>query len=208
VYLTTLGSGRTSQSHMCVRVVGVELPFPQPPHQFHIRLIDGPPNSRHINGRQIQGPLLQARHSQRNTQTSRMGWWPRFFCGEVNHTSESKILNKVKEIAKVHSTIKDHIPELLWHHTSTNPTFAIREALGVAEPTTGGRVLYTLVFRKLHPITKLRSKDLFDVWYQCFQCMYFCHIMVLSVDIACRPRYFVEGRSISSRCQSWQPAVV
>ncbi|KAG2031062.1 hypothetical protein BDR03DRAFT_973469 [Suillus americanus] len=87
------------------------------------------------------------------------------------HTSQPKILDKVKEIAKVHSTVKDHIPELLWHHTFTNPTSAIREALGIPEPTTGSsRVLYILVFRKLHPITKLHGKELFDVWYQCIQC--------------------------------------
>ncbi|KAG2137854.1 uncharacterized protein EDB93DRAFT_1090936 [Suillus bovinus] len=94
----------------------------------------------------------------------------KFFLGEANRTSEPKILDKVKEIAKVHDTVKDHIPELLWHHTFTNPTSAIREALGVPEPTTGSRVLYILVFRKLHPITKLHGKDLFDVWYQCIQC--------------------------------------
>ncbi|KAG1730088.1 hypothetical protein EDB19DRAFT_2012287 [Suillus lakei] len=75
-----------------------------------------------------------------------------------------------EEIAEAHDTVKDHIPELLWHHTFTNPTSAVREALGVPEPTTGSRVLYILVFRKLHPITTLHGKDLFDVWYQCILC--------------------------------------
>ncbi|KAG1873195.1 hypothetical protein F4604DRAFT_1904115 [Suillus subluteus] len=98
------------------------------------------------------------------------GMVAKIFWGEVNRTSEPKILDKVKEIAKVHSTVKDHISELLWHHTFTNPTSAIREALGVPEPTIGSRVLYVLVFRKLHPITKLYGKELFDVWYQCIQC--------------------------------------
>ncbi|KAG2096097.1 uncharacterized protein F5147DRAFT_778460 [Suillus discolor] len=70
----------------------------------------------------------------------------------------------VEEIAKRHPTVEGHIPQLLWHHKFTNPTSAIREALGVPEPTTGGRVLYILVFRKLHPITKLHGKELFDAW--------------------------------------------
>ncbi|KAG2028775.1 hypothetical protein BDR03DRAFT_1063570 [Suillus americanus] len=53
------------------------------------------------------------------------------------------------------------------HHKFANPTSAIREALVVPDPTTGGRVLYILVFRKLEPITELHGKTLFDVWYQC-----------------------------------------
>ncbi|KAG1802086.1 uncharacterized protein HD556DRAFT_1438124 [Suillus plorans] len=83
------------------------------------------------------------------------GMVAKIFWGEASHTSEPDILNKVREIAEVHDTVKDHIPELLWHHRFTNPRSAIREALGVPEPTTGSRVLYILVFRKLLPITKL-----------------------------------------------------
>ncbi|KAG2088563.1 uncharacterized protein F5147DRAFT_620882, partial [Suillus discolor] len=86
----------------------------------------------------------------------------KIFWGEASRISEPEILKKVEEIAKRHPTVEEHIPQLLWHHKFTNPTSAIREALGVPEPTTGGRVLYILVFRKLHPITKLYGKDLFD----------------------------------------------
>ncbi|KAG1804415.1 uncharacterized protein BJ212DRAFT_1486696 [Suillus subaureus] len=98
------------------------------------------------------------------------GMVAKIFWGEVNHTSEPKILEKVKEIAKVHATVKDHVPELLWHHTFTNLTSAIREALGVPDPITGSRMLYILIFPKLHSITKLEDKELFDVWVQCIIC--------------------------------------
>ncbi|KAG2149124.1 uncharacterized protein EDB93DRAFT_362196 [Suillus bovinus] len=98
------------------------------------------------------------------------GMVAKIFWGEANRISEPAILDKVKEIAKAHNTVKDHIPELLWHHQFTNPTSTIREALGVPEPTTGSRVLYILVFRKLHSITTLKTEDLFDVWRQCILC--------------------------------------
>ncbi|KIK33486.1 hypothetical protein CY34DRAFT_813573 [Suillus luteus UH-Slu-Lm8-n1] len=62
------------------------------------------------------------------------------------------------------------LPELPWHHTFTNPMSAMREALGVPEPTTGSRVFYILVFRKLRPITELHGQQLFDVWHQCILC--------------------------------------
>ncbi|KAG2096093.1 uncharacterized protein F5147DRAFT_763603 [Suillus discolor] len=92
------------------------------------------------------------------------GMVAKIFWGEAGRTSEPKILDKVEEIAKVHQTVEGHIPELLWHHAFTNPTSAIREALGVPEPSMGSRVLYILVFRKLHPITKLHGKEIFDAW--------------------------------------------
>ncbi|KAG2107959.1 uncharacterized protein F5147DRAFT_837161 [Suillus discolor] len=98
------------------------------------------------------------------------GMVAKIFWGEASRTSEPEILKKVEEIAKRHPTVQDHIPELLWHHTFTNPTSAVREALGVPEPSMGSRVLYILVFRKLYPITKLHGKDLFDVWRQCILC--------------------------------------
>ncbi|KAG2361983.1 hypothetical protein BDR07DRAFT_1408250, partial [Suillus spraguei] len=98
------------------------------------------------------------------------GMVAKIFWGEASRTSEPEILEKVKEIAKVHDSVRGHIPELLWHHTFTNPTSAIREALGVPDPTTGSRVLYILVFRKLQIITELHGKELFDVWYQCILC--------------------------------------
>ncbi|KAG1801148.1 hypothetical protein EV424DRAFT_1494676 [Suillus variegatus] len=102
------------------------------------------------------------------------GMVAKIFWGEASRTSEPEILKKVEEIAKRHPTVEGHIPQLLWHHKFTNPTSAIREALGVPEPTTGGRVLYILVFRKLYPITTLHGRDLFDVWRQCI----LCHIIL------------------------------
>ncbi|KAG1895329.1 uncharacterized protein F5891DRAFT_984273 [Suillus fuscotomentosus] len=98
------------------------------------------------------------------------GMVAKIFWGEASRTSEPEILKKVEEIAKRHATVQGHVPELLWHHTFTNPTSAIREALDVPEPTTGSRVLYILVFRKLFPITQLHGKELFDVWRQCILC--------------------------------------
>ncbi|KAG1893871.1 uncharacterized protein F5891DRAFT_1256959 [Suillus fuscotomentosus] len=91
---------------------------------------------------------------------------------EASRTSEPDILGKVKETAEAHDTVKDHTPQLLWHHKFTNPTSVIQEALGVPEPTTGSRVLYILVFRKLLPITQLHGKELFDVWRQCISWVY------------------------------------
>ncbi|KAG2107426.1 uncharacterized protein F5147DRAFT_653300 [Suillus discolor] len=98
------------------------------------------------------------------------GMVAKIFWGEASRTSEPEILKKVDEIAKRHVTVQGHVPELLWHHTFTNPTSAIREALDVPEPTKGSRVLYILVFRKLFPITQLHGKELFDVWRQCISC--------------------------------------
>ncbi|KAG2068458.1 hypothetical protein BDR04DRAFT_1079342 [Suillus decipiens] len=98
------------------------------------------------------------------------GMVAKIFWGEASRTSEPEILKKVEEIARVHHTVRGHIPELLWHHVFTNPTSTIREALGVLEPTKGSRVLYILVFPKLHSITILDGKVLFDVWRQCILC--------------------------------------
>jgi hypothetical protein len=99
------------------------------------------------------------------------GMVAKIFWGEIDRTSEPEILKKVKKIAKAYDTVKDHIPELLWHHMFTNPASAIREALGVPETTKGSRVLYILVSPRLQPITKLYDKGLFfDVWHQCILC--------------------------------------
>jgi hypothetical protein len=136
------------------------------------------------------------------------GMVAKIFWGEASRTSEPEILEKVKGIAKVHPTVQGHIPKLLWHHAFTNPTSVIREALGVSEPTKGSRVLYILVFSKLHLITELDGRELFDVWYQCILCMCFVVFMGLFVDMAYRSPYSVEGRGISSRCQPWKPDVV
>jgi hypothetical protein len=97
----------------------------------------------------------------------------KIFWGEASRTTEPKILNKVAKVAKVYDPVKGHTPELLWHHTFTNP---IRESLGVPEPTTRSRVVYIIIFNKLYPITKLHGKELFDVWYQCILCTCFRRI--------------------------------
>jgi hypothetical protein len=104
------------------------------------------------------------------------GMVAKIFWGKASRTSAPKILNKVKKIVKLHDSVKGHIPELLWHCTVTNPTSAIRESLGIPEPTMGSRVLYILVFHKLYPITELHGKELFDVWYQCILCTCFRRI--------------------------------
>ncbi|KAG2097714.1 uncharacterized protein F5147DRAFT_816386 [Suillus discolor] len=62
------------------------------------------------------------------------GMVAKIFWGEASRTSEPEILDKVNEIAKVHSSVKGHIPELLWHYKFTDSTSAIREALGVPDP--------------------------------------------------------------------------
>jgi hypothetical protein len=132
----------------------------------------------------------------------------KIYWGEADHTSEPQILEKVEEIANEHESVKGHIPELLWHHTFMNPTSAFRETLGVPEPTTGSRVLYMLVFRKLNPITELHSQQLFDVLYQCILCKYFRRIYKAFVDMAYRSHYSVEERGPSSGCQSSKLNVV
>ncbi|KAG2071116.1 hypothetical protein BDR04DRAFT_523485 [Suillus decipiens] len=91
-------------------------------------------------------------------------------CGEADRTSEPKILYKVVVIARVYATVKDRVSELLWHHTFTNPTSAIREVLGVPGPTTGSRILHIFIFRKLQTITKLQEKEFFDACFQCILC--------------------------------------
>ncbi|KAG1779616.1 hypothetical protein EV702DRAFT_1194993 [Suillus placidus] len=90
--------------------------------------------------------------------------------GEETRTSEPEILEKVKEIAKVHQSVEGHIPVLLCHQRFTNPTSSIRKALGFLEPTKGSRVLYILVFPKLSPITKLHGDELFNARRQCILC--------------------------------------
>ncbi|KAG1876055.1 hypothetical protein C8R48DRAFT_768896 [Suillus tomentosus] len=119
--------------------------------------------------------------------------------GEASRTSKPEILKKVEEIAKGHAIVQDHVPELLWHYTFTNPTSAIREVLGVPEPTTSSRVLYTLVFRKLFPITELHDKELFYVWRQCI----LCHLTLWKEGVDHRDvspgnlmRYWKDGKQI------------
>ncbi|KAG1905121.1 uncharacterized protein F5891DRAFT_976669 [Suillus fuscotomentosus] len=119
------------------------------------------------------------------------GMVAKIFWGEASRTSEPEILKKVDEIAKRHVTVQGHVPELLWHHTFTNPTSAIREALDVPEPTKGSRVLYILVFRKLFPITQLHGKELFDVWRQCIS----CHLTLWKEGVYHRD-YWKDGKRI------------
>jgi hypothetical protein len=111
------------------------------------------------------------------------------FWEDADCTSQQEIRKKVKEIAEVHDILKDQAP-------------------GVPEATTGNCVLYIPVFSKLHPITELHGKDLFNVWYQCILCKYFRRIYEAFVDMAYRPYYSVEERSPSLRCQSSELDVV
>jgi hypothetical protein len=106
----------------------------------------------------------------------RDGMVAKIFWGEESRTSEPEILKRVEKIANEHDSVRGHIPQLLWHHTFTDPTSAMRKALGVPEPTTGSRILHILVFPKLRPITELHGKELFDVWYQCILCTCFRRI--------------------------------
>ncbi|KAG1765950.1 hypothetical protein EDD22DRAFT_845191 [Suillus occidentalis] len=87
------------------------------------------------------------------------GMVAKIFWGEASRTSEPDVLYKVKEIAKVHIAVRDHIPQLLWHHRFTHPTSAIREALGVPDPTTGSRVLYIPIFPKLRRSRSFTKKS-------------------------------------------------
>lgn len=107
------------------------------------------------------------------------GMVAKIFWGEEARTSEPEILEKVKEIAKVHQSVEGHIPVLLCHQRFTNSTSSIREALGFPEPTKGSRVLYILVFPKLSSITKLYGDELFDVWRQCI----LCHIVLWKAGV-------------------------
>jgi len=100
------------------------------------------------------------------------GMVAKIFWAEEQRTSEPEILEKVNEIAAEKDNVKGHVPHLLWHHKFTNPTSAVRKALGVAEPTKGSRVLYILVFCKLKPITELKGTEFFDAWRQCIMCTF------------------------------------
>ena len=110
------------------------------------------------------------------------GMVAKIFWAEEQRTSEPEILEKVNEIAAEKDNVKGHVPHLLWHHKFTNPTSAVRKALGVAEPTKGSRVLYILVFRKLRSITELQGEDFFKAWRQCILCMLFFEFILLSVE--------------------------
>ncbi|KAG2096079.1 uncharacterized protein F5147DRAFT_763590 [Suillus discolor] len=123
-----------------------------------------------LQGRATNVVLVASEALRKKHGNLQDGMVAKIFWGEADRTSEPEILKKVEGIAKGHATVQGHVPEFLWYHTFTHPTSAIREALGVPEPTTGSRMLYILVFRKLLPITKLYGKELFDVWRQCILC--------------------------------------
>ena len=116
-------------------------------------------------------PVTSKKLAKEYPEIQEDGMVAKIFWAEEQRTSEPEILDKVNEIAAQQENVKGHIPHLLWHHKFTNPTSAVRKALGVPEPTKGSRVLYTLVFRKLRPITELHGEDFFKVWRQCILCM-------------------------------------
>ncbi|KAG0699024.1 hypothetical protein DFH29DRAFT_855315 [Suillus ampliporus] len=115
-------------------------------------------------------PVTSKKLAEEHQGIEEDGMVAKIFWGEEKRTSEPEILANVYEIAKLQETVKDHVPQLLGHYKVDNPTSAVREALGMPNPTKGSRVLYILVFRKLRPITELNAEDFFNVWRQCISC--------------------------------------
>ncbi|KAF8120995.1 hypothetical protein EV363DRAFT_1569923 [Boletus edulis] len=80
------------------------------------------------------------------------------FWAEVARTSEPDILQRVYDIGKDDALINGHVPDMLWYREFEDTSTAnIRERLGLK--TQGARVLYTIIFRKLRPITELSERD-------------------------------------------------
>ncbi|KAG2152830.1 hypothetical protein DEU56DRAFT_908008 [Suillus clintonianus] len=97
-------------------------------------------------------------------------YWP-----EERRQSEDEILQKVYAIASKESTVKNHIPDLVWSHRfDETSTVNIRKALGIEDPPgqEGSRVLYIIVLRKLRPITKLSDNKFLGAWWQAALCHY------------------------------------
>ncbi|KAF8423739.1 hypothetical protein L210DRAFT_3569339, partial [Boletus edulis BED1] len=80
------------------------------------------------------------------------------FWAEATRTSEPDILKRVYEIAH-DQDIKGHVPVMLWYKSfEETSTAKVRQRLGLK--TEGARVLYTIIFRKLRPITELTGRGL------------------------------------------------
>ncbi|KAG2034120.1 hypothetical protein BDR03DRAFT_965888 [Suillus americanus] len=97
-------------------------------------------------------------------------YWP-----EERRQSEDEILQNVYDIASKESTVKGHVPDMVWFHKfDETSTTKIRRSLGVQDPDAerGSRVLYIIVFRKLVPITSLSGDDFLSAWWQVVLCHY------------------------------------
>ncbi|KAG2134053.1 uncharacterized protein EDB93DRAFT_1173291 [Suillus bovinus] len=97
-------------------------------------------------------------------------YWP-----EERRQSEDEILQNVYDIASKESTVKGHIPDMVWFHKfDETSTAKIRRSLGIqdADAEGGSRVLYIIVFRKLIPITSLSGDDFLSAWWQVVLCHY------------------------------------
>ncbi|KAG1754535.1 hypothetical protein EDB19DRAFT_1666907 [Suillus lakei] len=97
-------------------------------------------------------------------------YWP-----EERRQSENEILPNVYAIASEESTVKGHIPDMVWFHRfDETSTSKIKRTLGIQDPDAerGSRVLYIVVFRKLVPITSLGGEEFLSAWWQVVLCHY------------------------------------
>ncbi|KAG1840485.1 hypothetical protein DFJ58DRAFT_689182 [Suillus subalutaceus] len=97
-------------------------------------------------------------------------YWP-----EERRQSEDEILQNVYAIASKESTVKGHVPDMVWFHRfDETSTAKIRRSLGIQDPDAerGSRVLYIIVFRKLVPITSLSGDEFLSAWWQVVLCHY------------------------------------
>ncbi|KAG1796386.1 uncharacterized protein HD556DRAFT_298771 [Suillus plorans] len=91
-------------------------------------------------------------------------FWP-----EEADQSEPEILEEVYKIAKDDLDVLGHVPEMVWFHKFEDTSTAIiRKALGIDDA--GSRVLYIIVFRKLHPITTLSGDEFLLAWWEVVKC--------------------------------------
>jgi len=104
------------------------------------------------------------------------GMVAKIYWAEERRDSEASILQVAKEIAHSNEKVKGHVPELLLSYRFQLSTSKIRTRLRIKreDAERGSRTLYLLVFRRLRPIWTLLpdSKELLDVWIQCFLCHY------------------------------------
>ncbi|KAG2127278.1 uncharacterized protein EDB93DRAFT_1332694 [Suillus bovinus] len=97
-------------------------------------------------------------------------YWP-----EERRQSEDEILQNVYSIASKESTVKGHIPDMVWFHKfDETSTTKIRRSLGIqdADAEGGSRILYIVMFRKLIPITSLSGDEFLSAWWQVALCHY------------------------------------
>ncbi|KAG1717241.1 hypothetical protein EDB19DRAFT_1923676 [Suillus lakei] len=116
------------------------------------------------------------------------GMVAKIFWGEVNRTSEPEILKRVEEIAEAHDTVKDHIPELLWHHTFTNPTSCQSEKRSAFQNPPRAVVCSTyLCSASSIPSRRFTAKTFSTCGINVSCVRIFIALMRLLVNIPCRP---------------------